>query len=98
MNKYDVDRRLLSIVSHVALDKIEKEQQKVQTALKNKNNVITVDDEKQTDLDSLIKKIKDNHQQNPIDLVIVDYLQILSSKKHKIITKKYPKQLGNYKK
>ena len=81
MNKYDVDRRLLSIVSHVALDQIEKEQQKVQTALKNKNNLITVDDEKQTDLESLIKKIKYNHQQKPIDLVIIDYLQILSSKR-----------------
>lgn len=80
MNKYDVDRRLLSIVSHVALDKIEKEQQKVQDALKNKNNLITVDDEKQSDLESLIKKIKQNHQQQPIDLVIIDYLQILSSK------------------
>ena len=80
MNKYDVDRRLLSIVSHVPLDKIEKEQQKVQTALKHKNNFITVDDEKQTDLDTLIKKIKNIHQQKPIDLAIVDYLQILSSK------------------
>ena len=81
MNKYDVDRRLLSIISHVPLDKIEKEQQKVQTTLKNKNNIITVDDEKQTNLDLLIKKIKYNHQQKPIDLVIIDYLQILSSKK-----------------
>ena len=81
MNKYDVDRRLLSIISHVPLDKIEKEKQKVQTTLKNKNNSITVDDEKQTNLDLLIKKIKYNHQQKPIDLVIIDYLQILSSKK-----------------
>lgn len=80
MNKYDVDRRLLSIVSHVTLDKIEKEQQKVQNALKHKTNFITVDDEKQSDLESLIKKIKQTHQQQPIDLVIIDYLQILSSK------------------
>ena len=81
MNKFDIDRRLLSIVSHVGLDELQAKKSIVKKSFDTQVNKFFVDDEKQTELDSLIQKIKQHYQQQPIDLVIVDYLQILSFKK-----------------
>ena len=81
MNKFDVDRRLFSIVSHVPLDELQAKKEIVKKSFDSNVNKFVVDDEKQTELDALIQKIKQHNQQQPMDLAIVDYLQILSFKK-----------------